>query len=369
MKWETAKGSDTPKKGKGRGCLIAVVVVIAIAIIGGISRCGGGEKSEPLDWPTSGLAAMLPKPNSDKGTVIVDNAETFDVNIDGWEKSDYDDYVEQCKDKGFTVDAVDGGDGYEAYTEDGHHLELSFYDGLEQMSLRLEAPIEMSEIAWPTTGAGALLPAPTSTTGQIAVDSSSQFTVYVGETDVDAYSAYVEKCIEAGFDVDYSRDDKHFNADDATGNSLHLEYQGFNIMYVSLHAADLLEDSSDDANQEPEGSEESGEQAESESESEPEPEPEPETGEPSGGSDFRAMVDEYEAYMNEYCDFMETYNSDSSNVVSMAIDYAQMVSQYGEWAEKMDAVDESTLSAEDTQYYIEAQTRINKRLMEIGLSE
>lgn len=360
MKWEAAKGSDTPKKGKGRGCLIAVVVVIAIAIIGGISRCGGGEKSEPLGWPTSGLAAMLPKPNSDKGTVVIDNAESFDVNIDGLKKSDYDDYVEQCKDKGFTVDAVDDGDGYDAYTEDGHHLELSFYDGLEQMSLRLEAPIEMSEITWPVAGVGALLPVPTSTTGQIAVDSSSQFTVYVGKTDADAYSAYVEECIEAGFDVDYSRGDNYFNADDASGNSLRLEYRGFNIMYVRLYAADLLEEAEEGANEEPEITDES-----------PEPEqPEaPEAPAESDSSDFRAMIDEYEAFMNEYCDFMEEYNSDSSNVVSMAMDYANMLAQYGEWVEKMDAVDENALSAEDAQYYIDAQTRINKRMLEIGLSE
>ena len=359
MKWETAKGSDTPKKGKGRGCLIAVVVVIVIAIIGGISRCGG-KKSESLDWPTSGLAAMLPKPSSSKGTVIIDNAETFDASIDEWEKSDYDDYVEQCKGKGFTVDAVDDGDGYEAYTEDGHHLELSFYDGLEQMSLRLEAPIEMSEISWPTAGAGALLPAPTSTTGQIAVDSSSQFTVYVGKTDADAYSAYVEECIEAGFDVDYSRGDNYFNADDASGNSLRLEYRGFNIMYVRLYAADLLEEAEEGANEEPEISDESSEPEQSEA---------PEAPVESDSSDFRAMIDEYEAFMNEYCDFMEEYNSDSSNVVSMAMDYANMLAQYGEWVEKMDAVDENALSAEDAQYYIDAQTRINKRMLEIGLSE
>ncbi len=367
MKWEAAKGSDAPKKGKGRGWLIAVVVVIVIAVAGGISRCGGEKKeARQLSWPESGLAAMLPKPNSDKGAVIIDDAEAFDANIDGWKKADYDSYVDQCKDKGFTVDAVDDGDGYEAYTEDGYHLKLSFYDGLEQMSLRLEAPIEMGEISWPTSGAGALLPVPTSTTGQIVVDSSSQLTAYVGETDEGAYSAYVEECMEAGFNVDYSRGDNYFNANDPSGNSLHLEYRGFGIMYISLHAADPSEGAGGDieaVSEEPEEPTEPAEPAESEQSEE--------AGAPaeSDSGDFRVMIDEYEAFMNEYCDFMEKYNSDSSNVVSMAIDYANMVAQYGEWAEKMDAIDESTLSVEDTQYYIDAQTRINKRMLEIGLGE
>lgn len=360
MKWERAqKDTLEGKRGKKRGCLIALVVVVAIAIIGGISQCGGGEKDERLEWPTSGLAVMLPAPNSDKGSVVIDNAETFDASVDEWGKADYDDYVAQCVEKGFTVDAEDGGDSYEAYTEDGYHLSLNFYDGLEQMSVRLEAPVEMGPISWPTAGVGALLPAPSSTTGQIAVDSSSQFTAYVGETDANAYASYVESCMGAGFTVDYDRGDTYFNASDASGNTLHLEHQGFDTMYISLYAADSLE-GSDEAPAQNSVPEEAPA-------AEPETEPEPETGgNAPAGSDFRAMVDEWEAFMNKYCDFMETYNSDSGNVVSMALDYADMMSQYSDWAEKMDAVDDSTLSAEDVQYYVDAQTRINARLLEIG---
>ena len=354
MKWEPAKDSGS-KKPKKKGCLIALIVVIVIAAIGGISRCGGGEK-ERLEWPTSGLATMLPAPDSDKGSIVIDDAETFDANVDGWTKTDYDNYVAQCVEKGFVVDAEDGGDEYEAYSEDGHHLSLSFYDGLEQMSIRLEAPVEMGPISWPTSGAGALLPVPSSATGQIAVDSSSQFTAYVGETDADAYAAYVEACMNAGFSVDYDRGDTYFNADDASGNSLHLEYQGFGTMHISLHAADLLEDSetASDQNQAPEEA--------------PQSETEADNDVASTDADFRAMVDEWEAFMNEYCDFMETYNSDSSNVVNMALDYADMMSQYGDWTEKMSAVDDGSLSAEDVQYYVDAQARINARLLEIGQS-
>lgn len=345
MKWEPAKDSGD-KKPKKRGCLIAIVVVVVIAIVGVISRCGGGE--EKAEWPTSGLATMLPTPSSGKCSVVIDDAETFDVNVEEWSKENYDDYVSQCVEKGFSVDAEDGGDSYEAYTEDGHRLSLSFYDGLQRMDVRLEAPIEMGSISWPTSGAGALLPAPSSMTGQIAVDSSSQFSAYIGETDENAFTAYVDACMGAGFSVDYDRGDTYFNADDASGNSLHLEYRGFDTMQISLHAADLLDDSTDSADQ---GTTETEAPAQSGTDA---------------SSDFRAMVDEYEAYMNEYCDFMEAYNSDPNNVVAMASEYADMMSQYGEWASKMEAVDESALSAEDNQYFIDAQTRINQRLLEIG---
>ena len=351
MKWEASKDPASGKP-KRRGCLIAVAVVIVIAIVGSIARCVGGGEEDRLEWPTSGLATMLPTPDSERGTVVIDDADTFDANVEGWKKSDYDAYVEQCTEKGFTVDAVDDGDGYEAFTEDGYHLKLSYYDGLEEMSLRLEAPRELGPISWPTTGVGALLPAPESGTGEIAVDSSSQFTAYVGETDESAYSAYAEACMAAGFSVDYDRGDTHFNANDVSGNSLHLEFQGFDTMYISLYGAEQLE----------EGTSKSVEQEPVETQPESAPSEDPATN-----SDFRAMVDEYESFMNSYCDFMETYSSDSSNVLGMAADYAEMMDQYSDWVERINAVDESALSAEDSQYLLEAQTRINQRLIEIGM--
>ena len=86
----------------------------------------------------------------------------------------------------------------------------------------------------------------------------------------------------------------------------------------------------------------------------------------SDSTDYRAMLDEYEDFMNKCCDFMEKYSNGSGDTLSMAADYAEMMSQYSGWAEKMDAVDESELSDEDAQYYIEVQTRINRRLLEIG---
>lgn len=270
MKWEAAKGSDTPKKGKGRGCLIAVVVVIVIAIIGGISQCGGGEKEEvhQLNWPDSGLATMLPEPGTDKGEVSMDSADYLSVDLEQRSEEDFNKYVEACKEKGFTVDYSSSSSSYYADNEDGYHLSLFYAESRDEISIQLSAPSEEE-------------PEPE-------------------ETD----------------------------------------------------------------SEKPEAEETTPEQDAAPEES---PQAEPETdGGTSASSDYRAMVDEWEAFMNKYCDFMETYNSDSGNVVSMALDYADMMSQYSDWAEKMDAVDDSDLSAEDVQYYIDAQSRINKRLLEIG---
>lgn len=44
----------------------------------------------------------------------------------------------------------------------------------------------------------------------------------------------------------------------------------------------------------------------------------------------------------------------SDNVVSMATDYASMMKRYSEFSQKVDAIDENSLSSEDLAYYTEA---------------
>ncbi len=335
MDWEPAgKSTGKPKGKKRHGCLIAIVVVVAIAIVGGIvSSCG--RDSEKLDWPTGGLATMLPVPESDAGSVVINNGETFSADVDNYTQEQFDSYAAQCQEMGFTVEAVTDTDSFEAFTGDGHHLTLHFYDSLENMDIDLEAPIEMGTISWPTAGAGSLVPAPTSTTGKIDSDSSTFFFAYVGETNAEAFAAYVDACSGAGFNVDYDRGDTWYSADNADGVSLRVEYRGFNTMAVRVDAPEAEAPAATDSSA-------------------------------GGSSDFRATMDAYEAFMNEYCDFMETYSSDSSNVVAMATDYADMMSRYSDMTEQIDAIDESSLSAEDLAYYTEVMGRVNARLLEIG---
>lgn len=344
MDWEPAgKNADKPKGRKRRGCFVAVVVVVALFVIAGVSRCGGGG-DERLDWPTSGLATMLPKPESDAGSVSINDGETFSASVDRYTQEQFESYVAQCQEMGFTVEAVSDVDEFDAYSEDGYHLTLHLYDSLENMDIDLEAPIEMGAISWPAAGAGSLVPAPASTTGKIDSDSSTFFLAYVGETNAEAFASYVDACSGAGFNVDYDRGDTWYSADNADGVSLRVEYRGFNTMMVRVDAPDDVEATTP-----------------------PTEAPATSDGSSAGGSsDFRATMDAYEAFMNEYCDFMETYSSDSSNIVAMATDYADMMSRYEDAMEQIDTIDENSLSADDLAYYTEVMGRVNARLLEIG---
>ena len=89
--------------------------------------------------------------------------------------------------------------------------------------------------------------------------------------------------------------------------------------------------------------------------------------------EFKEMMDSYEAFMNQYCDFMVKYTNatssgDSTTLLAMTADYASLVQQELDWASKIDGVDETTLSPADDAYYLEVQGRVLKKLGETGVS-
>ena len=97
------------------------------------------------------------------------------------------------------------------------------------------------DLVWPTIGPATLIPQPNSSKGSIEINSHIQLFVYVGETSHDDYIDYVEQCIEMGFNVDYNRGDNVFDADNEIGDSLRVEYEGNNIMSISMYIHDWEE--------------------------------------------------------------------------------------------------------------------------------
>jgi uncharacterized protein (UPF0212 family) len=79
-------------------------------------------------------------------------------------------------------------------------------------------------------------------------------------------------------------------------------------------------------------------------------------------TDFRAWVDSYEEFMNEYVDFMKTY--DQSDTAAL-LQYGQLMAKYADFAEQTDNLNEEDYSTEDWAYYMQAQARVLQRLSEI----
>ena len=355
MEWEragesegagTSTGGGVPKPKKNKGKIVALVIVVLIVLFA-VSRCNSDENKN-LDWPITGLATVLPEPSSKKGEVTYNSDTSFSANLYKCSSSDYSDYVDACKEKGFTVDAETDTTSYTAYNEEGYKLRLLYYESEEEISIGLDAPTEMSDITWPTSGPGALLPAPPSTRGSVLQDSSDTYTVLVGDMDKDAFSAYVDQCKNAGFTVDYNSGDTFYSASNADGVKLRIDYQGFNTVRISADASEASSTSTTTSSSDSSASTSS-------------------TDASLVTPEFKEMMDSYEEFMNQYCDFMEKYeNADAADQAEMLADYNSMLQQEADWAQKLDEVDENTLSAADYAYYLEVTGRVEQRLLEIG---
>ena len=86
--------------------ILAVIMIFSAAIT--MAGCGKKDKGyysdsfSTIKWPDSTLGKMLPSPESTTGSIETDRSDWLDVYIGDTTQDQYDSYVSQCKEKGFT---------------------------------------------------------------------------------------------------------------------------------------------------------------------------------------------------------------------------------------------------------------------------
>lgn len=352
--------TPTKKKKKPiykRWWFYVIVVIAAIAVISSIS----GNKSEKIKWDDIILSEQLPEPPKKNGKINDNTAEALSVEIYKISDKQFNNYVEACKAKGFTVDSEsDYSSSYDAYNAAGYKLSLGYYGSRDQMEIELEKPIEMSAITWPTSKAGKQLPAPKSTTGKFSYENDDGFSVYIGNTSKDDYNSYVKACSDKGFTVNYNKDDNFYDADNNAGWHVSIKYEGNNIMSIDI-------DTPSESSTAPSASEDTTKPAESKpAQSKPTKTANNDSDMVDGmHRDFKEAMDSYEEFFDEYVAFMKKYEN-SDNPMSMFSDYTKFMSQYSETMQKLDEWKSKDLNTKEAAYLLDVTNRINKKLLEVA---
>ena len=100
---------------------------------------------------------------------------------------------------------------------------------------------------------------------------------------------------------------------------------------------------------------------------EPTPKPQTAVAENEIRPEVKEFLDAYEACMDEYADFMQHYmNDESDSTLSMMGDYYRILTRYTEFAEKIDAFDESELTNAELAYYLEVTSRVSQKLLSVA---
>lgn len=81
--------------------------------------------------------------------------------------------------------------------------------------------------------------------------------------------------------------------------------------------------------------------------------------------EFKKTMDGYEAFFDEYCEFMKKY-SESDDTTSMLADYSSYLASYADVTAKLNDIDEDELSEAELLYYTEVNARITEKLAEVA---
>ena len=79
--------------------------------------------------------------------------------------------------------------------------------------------------------------------------------------------------------------------------------------------------------------------------------------------DFKAAMDSYEKFMDEYVAFMKKYK-DNPTDLSLLSDYADYMSKYADFVEDFEDWENEDLNAAELAYYVDVQARVSKKLLE-----
>ena len=306
----------------------ALLVIAAVIVFNVISRNNKGEK---IEWASIELNAVIPEPPSNKGTLYGNSDERFNATFNGVPDEKYNKYQKACEEAGFNVDAEKSTGLYNAYNSDGYSLMLSHYS--DEMSV-----------------------------GKFSYEYDDNFYVYIGETSRDDYAEYAANCAENGFNVDYSKGDTYYYADNADGYHISVKYEGNNIMSIHISAPKPLPTETASQPQSAEPAETAAAEI-----------PAEETSVAEAVSDsgairpeFKSAMDSYEAFMDEYCAFMKKYSENPSDLGLLA-DYAEYMKKYADAVKDFEALDNNEMNAAEAAYYVEVGARVSKKLLDAAI--
>lgn len=221
----------------------------------------------------------------------------------------------------------------------------------------------VGNIRWPNTELVSRLPMPETLNGEVQWESAEEYCVDLTDVTQEQFDDYIDACMDKGFVVDYYRDSSEFWAYDKNGYDLSVDYDNdTKIMSISIDAPEK-EDSDTDSDQ---GNTTTTTTTAAEDTTTTTEAATTTTAKSEGiDSDFKKAMDSYEAFMGKYVEFMKKYQKNPTDLGLLA-DYATYMSDYTKFCNDFAKWEDEDLNAAELAYYLDVQTRVSKKLLEVA---
>lgn len=214
---------------------------------------------------------------------------------------------------------------------------------------------------WSQTELGSKIPKPSVEIVQSSLDTEEYFTFDAYGMSLELFNAYVEECKDMGYTVDPSSHEGFYSANDSAGYNIYLSYnKDDNVLSGSVDSPDneYEKDSEKEENGKAasEDMKDADDSAGSDTNDEPSDDIRPE---------FKAAMDSYEAFYDEYCDVMKKYSEDPSDM-EIFDEYLNMLEKGDEMSETFAEWENEDLDDAELKYYWDVYNRVNKKLIDVS---
>lgn len=216
---------------------------------------------------------------------------------------------------------------------------------------------ETETVDWSDMILGDVIPEPPSLKGTVEENSDDRLSLTLCEISDSAYSDYVDACIEMEFTVDAEKESDSYSAYNAEGYKLYVA-ECDDELELSLDAPENKD-------------QEDAETAEVQETTETE-ETEPQASETDNSAaagirpEFQSAMDSYEAFIDEYCAFMQKYAESDGTDLELLADYMTYMTKYAELCDEFTNWENQDMNEAETAYYLEVQTRVNQKLAAVA---
>lgn len=217
------------------------------------------------------------------------------------------------------------------------------------------------------------LPEPKTLKGRLTYDSSSSLSLYIMDVNKNEYKDYVSACKDKGYNVDVYNSSTSFSAKNEEGYSLHLYYDEDDKEYSISLSEPEKKSASEETKEESKPTETPKEEKQKTdtnneetkaTETPKEEKPKTDTNNNGLRPNFKKAMDDYETFMNEYVEFMKKYSANPGDT-SLLKDYTNYMTKYTKAMESFEKWNAEEINDAETKYYLEVQTRVNKKLLEV----